>query len=160
MAILNLANSESFYILRLLKEAKICNFRKFVKNGCIWATQWPTSIGLKIKFDPSLDRSWHKLFWIKKGHGPKNPPTGCNFCPKLKPHVGRSAKTNWQQFRPFIKKSMPTSTPCSSEASLTYYITTKKPNSFVCFLEESLARKKRYEIIWPLEFEKKIVLVV
>ena len=28
------------------------------KNSYVWATQWPTSIELKIKFDPSLDRSW------------------------------------------------------------------------------------------------------
>ena len=28
--------------------------------------QWPTCSGLKIKFDPSLDRSWYELFKIKK----------------------------------------------------------------------------------------------
>ena len=34
------------------------------------------------------------IFKIKEGHGQKNPPLGCNFGPKLKPHVGRSAKKN------------------------------------------------------------------
>ena len=43
-----------------------------IKNGYIWATQWPSSSELKIKFDPSLD----KFFKIIKKHGPKNPPRG------------------------------------------------------------------------------------
>ena len=29
-----------------------------------WATQWPTSTELKIKFDPSLNRSWSEFFEI------------------------------------------------------------------------------------------------
>jgi hypothetical protein len=32
------------------------------KNAYVWATQWPTSTELKIKFDPSLDRSWPEVF--------------------------------------------------------------------------------------------------
>ena len=38
--------------------------------------------------------------------GPKYPSLGCNFGPKLKPHVDRSAKKHGQQFRPYIQKSM------------------------------------------------------
>ena len=38
-----------------------------------------------------------------KNFGPKNPPPGCNLGP---PHVGKSGKKIWQQFRPFIKTSM------------------------------------------------------
>ena len=33
-------------------------------------------------------------------------PPGCNLGLKFPPHVGRSAEKNWQQFRPYIKKSM------------------------------------------------------
>ena len=58
------------------------------KNGCVWAAQWPTSSELKIKFDPSLDRSWYEFFKIIKNHGPKNPPTGCNLDPKFHPQAG------------------------------------------------------------------------
>ena len=32
------------------------------KSGYVWATQWPTFSELKIKFDPSLDRSWLEFF--------------------------------------------------------------------------------------------------
>ena len=39
-----------------------------------------------------------------------------------------------------------------SALSLTYYIATKKTNSFVRFLGESSARKIRFEIIWPLTY--------
>ena len=49
-------------------------------------TQWPTSYELKIKFDPSLGRSWSELFKIIKGHGPKNPPPGCNLGPEVSNH--------------------------------------------------------------------------
>jgi hypothetical protein len=42
------------------------------KNGHVWATQWPTSSELKIKFEPLLDRSWCDFFKIIKDHGPKN----------------------------------------------------------------------------------------
>ena len=55
------------------------------KNGCVWAAQWPTSSKLKIKFDPSLDRSWCEFFKIIKNHGPINPPLGCNLGPKYPP---------------------------------------------------------------------------
>ena len=41
-----------------------------------------------------------------KNYGPKNPPPGRNLGPKFPPHVGRSPKKIWQQFRPYIKKSM------------------------------------------------------
>ena len=40
---------------------------------------------------------------------------GCNLGPKFPPHVGRSAKKNWQQFRPYIKKSMATVTQWNPE---------------------------------------------
>ena len=53
-----------------------CNLSK---NGCVWTAQWPTSSELKIKFDPSLDRSWCESFKIIKDRGPKNPPPGCNL---------------------------------------------------------------------------------
>ena len=53
----NLAISESCPILRLLYEAKICHFWEFVNNCYVWATQWPASSELKIKFNPSLDNS-------------------------------------------------------------------------------------------------------
>ena len=46
------------------------------------------------------------IFYVIKNHGLKNPPPGCNLGPKFAPHVGRSPKKNWQQFRPYIKKSM------------------------------------------------------
>ena len=36
----------------------------------------------------------------------KDPHPVCNYGFKLKPHVGRSAKKIWQQFRPCIKKSL------------------------------------------------------
>ena len=48
------------------------------KNDYVWATQWPTSSEPKIKFDPSLDRSWCEFFKIIKDHGPKNPTPACN----------------------------------------------------------------------------------
>ena len=66
----NLANSESRPILRL---AKSVISGKFKKNSYVWATQWPTSSELKIKFDPSLDRSWCEFFKIIKDYGPKFP---------------------------------------------------------------------------------------
>ena len=49
---------------------------------------------LKTKFDPSLKRSRCKLFKIMKGHGPKNPPLGCNLggLPQLKLKKNKSAK--------------------------------------------------------------------
>ena len=56
--------------------------------------QWSISGELKVKFDPSLDRSSCEFFNIIKNHGPKNPPQGCNLGPKFPPHVGRSPKTN------------------------------------------------------------------
>ena len=36
------------------------------KNGCVWATQWPTPSELKIKFDPLLNRSWCEFFRLWK----------------------------------------------------------------------------------------------
>ena len=67
------------------------------KNGHVWATQWPTSSQLKIKFDPSLDRSWCKFFKIMKNHDPKNPPLGCNLGPKFSASVGSlGRKKIWQ----------------------------------------------------------------
>ena len=71
-------NSESCPIMRLLyfKRPKSVISGNLSKNGFVWATQWPTSSELKIKFDPSLDRSWCEFFKIIKDHGPKNPPPG------------------------------------------------------------------------------------
>ena len=57
------------------------------------AAQWPTSSELKIKFDPSLDRSWCEFFKIIKNHGPKNPPPGCNLGPKYQPQAGHLSMT-------------------------------------------------------------------
>ena len=60
----------------------------------VWASQWPTSSELKIKLDLSLERSWCEYFKIMKGHGPKNPPLGCNLggLPQLKLKKNKSAK--------------------------------------------------------------------
>ena len=41
-----------------------------------------------------------------KNYSPKNPPPGLNLGPKFPPHVGRSPKKLWKQFRPYIKMSM------------------------------------------------------
>ena len=41
-----------------------------------------SSSELKIKLDPSLDRSLCEFFKVIKNHGPKNPPTDCNLGPK------------------------------------------------------------------------------
>ena len=56
----NLTNSESCSILRLCvcsKMPKSVISGNLSKSGYVWATQWSTSSELKIKFDPSLDRS-------------------------------------------------------------------------------------------------------
>jgi hypothetical protein len=58
------------------------------KNGYVWATQWPTSSELKIKFDSSLGRSWCEFFKIIKNHGPKNPPAGVIWVPSIDPQAG------------------------------------------------------------------------
>ena len=50
----NLANSETCPILRLAKSVISGNL---LKNGYVWATQSPTSIEPKIKFDTTLDKS-------------------------------------------------------------------------------------------------------
>ena len=47
---------------------------------------------LKIKFDPSFDRSRLEFCYIIRNHGPKNSPLGCDLGPKFPPHVGTSAK--------------------------------------------------------------------
>ena len=49
----NLANSNSSALFW-----DCCKRPRFVISGYVWATQWPISSELKIKFDPSLDRSW------------------------------------------------------------------------------------------------------
>ena len=76
----NLANSNSSALFW-----DCCKRPRFVISGYVWATQWPISSELKIKFDPSLDRSWCEFFKILKYHGPKNPPPGCNLGPKFFP---------------------------------------------------------------------------
>ena len=53
-----------------------------------------SSSELKIKLDPSLDRSLCEFFKVIKNHGPKNQPPGCNLGPKFPPHVGKSVKRN------------------------------------------------------------------
>ena len=50
----------------------VVSFDYIKLNTALTATQWPTSSELKIKFDPSLDRSWCQFFKIIKDHGPKN----------------------------------------------------------------------------------------
>ena len=73
------------------------------KNGYVWATQWPTSSELKIKFDPSLDRSWCEFFKIIKNHGPKNPPLGCNLGPKFPASCCTLLRNFWQHNCPVVK---------------------------------------------------------
>jgi hypothetical protein len=68
----------------------------FSKNGCVCATQWPTYSELKIKLDPSLDRSWCEFFKIIKVMVQKNPPPGCNLGPKFFP-LALSCKISIQQ---------------------------------------------------------------
>ena len=63
--------------------------RKFVKNGYVWPTQWPTSSELKIKFDPSLNRSWYEFFKIIKNHGPKNSSLSVIWIPSSQTHAGQ-----------------------------------------------------------------------
>ena len=41
-----------------------------------------------------------------KKYGPKNTPPWRNLGPNFPPHVGRSPKKFWKQFRPYIKMSM------------------------------------------------------
>ena len=85
----NLAHSESCPILRLLLEAKICNSYNLSKNGYVWATQWPTSNELKIKSDPSIDRSWCEFLKILKYHEKKK-------IPLPPPHAGQFSENFWQ----------------------------------------------------------------
>ena len=53
----NLSNSESCPIWDCFKRPKSVVFGNLSKNSYVWATKWPTSSEVKIKFDPSLDRS-------------------------------------------------------------------------------------------------------
>ena len=48
------------------------------KNDYVWVT----SSDLKIKFDPTLYRSWCEFLRLQKNHGPKNP---CNLGPEVGP---------------------------------------------------------------------------
>ena len=57
------------------------------KNGYVWATQWPTSSELKIKFDPSFDRSWPEFFKIKKIMVQKIHPWGVIWVPSNSPQA-------------------------------------------------------------------------
>ena len=50
-----------------------------------WATQWTASSRLRIKSDPSLNRSWCELFKTIKDHGAKNPSPRYSFGPKVDP---------------------------------------------------------------------------
>jgi hypothetical protein len=70
------------------------------KNAYVWATQLPSSNELKIKFDPSLDRSWPELFLIIKNHGSKNPSQSSSH------PVVILAPLNSPMRRPSIKKSV------------------------------------------------------
>ena len=49
------------------------------KNCYVWATQWPTSCKLKIKFDPSLE---FIIIMMIKNYGPKNPHAGRKLGPE------------------------------------------------------------------------------
>ena len=66
----NLANPESCPIL--YSENVVRGSGKSVisgnlsRDGYVWATQWPTSIEIKIKFVLLLDRSWCKFLKIIK----------------------------------------------------------------------------------------------
>ena len=81
----NLANSESCLFWGCCKKPKSVISGNLSKNGYVWATPWTTSSELKLKFDPSLDRSWCELYKITKNHGQKNQPPGCNLEPKFPP---------------------------------------------------------------------------
>ena len=85
----NVADSESCIILRKLEEAKILNLSK---NGHVWATQWPTSCGLKNKYDPHTEKDFdgkkHKI----------HPMGASGALPKLKFHKMRLGAV----FRPYI----------------------------------------------------------
>ena len=56
--------------------------------------QWPTFSELKIKFDPSLDRSWPKFFKIKKIMAQKIHPWGVIWVPSNRPQVGHWSEKN------------------------------------------------------------------
>ena len=75
------------------------------KHGYVWATQWPTSSEFKIKFDPSLERSWCEYFKVIKGHGQKkiHPKGAPGVPPKLDFHK------IWlgEVFLPYLKRSLP-----------------------------------------------------
>ena len=58
-----------------------------------------------------------------KNYGPKNPPPGRNLGPKFPPHVGRSPKKIWKQFRPYIKMSMYRTTKVTSITVTTTRVT-------------------------------------
>ena len=60
------------------------------------STQWPTSSGLKIKFDPSLDRSLCEFFKTIKNHGPKIHPRVCNLGPKYSARGWSLVRKKWQ----------------------------------------------------------------
>ena len=61
----------------------------------VWATQWPTSSELKIKFGPSFDTSWCEFFKVIKDHGPKNSHPGYNLGALLPSPSGHLFKKNW-----------------------------------------------------------------
>ena len=95
-------NSEPWLCLRLLFEDKI---RNLSKNSLVWATQLPS--GVKIKFDPSLERSWCELFNIINGHGPKNPPKRCSWVSFLSPPKFQFHKMKLGEvFRPYLTRSL------------------------------------------------------
>ena len=113
----------------------------------------------------SLDRSWCEFSKIIKNCGPKNPPPGCNLGSKISPHVGRSPKKIWQQFRPYIKKSMtnlwskivlsiipkrplicwPVNITCAKTPNL-YHTSNRKDDSY--FLYFRVTRLPSLVIIW------------
>ena len=75
----NLENLESFPILDLRPKSVISG--ELSKNAYVWATQWPTSNELKIKFDLSrFILNW--IFLIVKKSWSKNPHKMCNLVPK------------------------------------------------------------------------------
>ena len=62
----NIANQNHALFSDSCKGPKSVISSNLSKNANVSATQWPTSSGLKIKFDPSLNRSWYELLKIIK----------------------------------------------------------------------------------------------
>ena len=73
----NLTNSKSYLVLRSV----ICPLVICQKIAIFEQLNNQILFRLKIEFDPSVETSWCDIFKIIKGHGPKNPPKVCSWCP-------------------------------------------------------------------------------